>query len=281
VEHSFVIRLAAVQPPIGLSIAGSDSGGGAGIQADLRTFAAFGVHGTTVVTAITAQNTLGVHDVHVVPTSVVESQLSAVVSDLSPIAVKTGMLATPEVVERVASWAARGALPNLVVDPVVVSTTGHLLLGEGGVEAYRKYLLPQALIVTPNLTEACALASWPVDQLNSIDDVTALAFELQRYGSRYVLVKGGHFTAMQGHSPDVLVGGKEVVVFDKPRIVTSNDHGTGCSLSAAIAAGLSNGRDVVRATSDAIAFVSAGLEGAASWHLGSGRGPIDHLGWNA
>jgi hydroxymethylpyrimidine/phosphomethylpyrimidine kinase len=271
-----------VQPITALSIAGSDSGGGAGIQADIRTFSAFGVHATTALTAITAQNTLGVSQVENLDPDLVEAQVRSVTSDFAVTATKTGMLAQASTVERVASLASEGLLPNLVVDPVLVSTSGHVLMAKGGVEAYRLALFPLAQVVTPNLHEAAVLCDVDVRDVKDIDDVATLARTLLALGPKFVLVKGGHFA----HSPDVdrapdlLVSLDGLVVFDGPRVDTRNDHGTGCSLSSAIAAGLGLGRSVPDATRDAKSFVLAALSGAASWRLGAGRGPIDHLGWS-
>jgi hydroxymethylpyrimidine/phosphomethylpyrimidine kinase len=273
-----------VQPITALSIAGSDSGGGAGIQADLRTFSAFGVHGTTALTAITAQNTLGVDGVANIDHEIVRAQVLAVVDDFEVLAVKTGMLALATTVETVAELARDGRLPRLVVDPVLVSTSGHLLMQSGGVEAYRDALLPYALIVTPNLREASVLCDVDVRDVTTEADMISLAQTILGFGAHYVLVKGGHFaehSATEMRAPDILVGGGEVVVYDAQRVVTTNDHGTGCSLSAAIAAGLGLGRSLPDATRDAKSFVLAALIGAQSWHLGHGRGPIDHLGWGA
>ena len=267
-----------------LTIAGSDSGGGAGLQADLRTFNAFEVHGTCAITAVTAQNTLSVDAVLALDPDLVAAQVYAVTSDFDVRAVKTGMLAQRDTVLRVAALAAEGVLPQLVVDPVLVSSTGHLLLSEGGVEAYREALLPQALVVTPNLREAAALAGVDVGDVKNVDDMAALATALLAWGSTYVLVKGGHVdqgSAREHHSPDVLVSTEGLTVFDAPRVMTTNDHGTGCSLSAAICAGLGLGRPLPDAARDAKSFVLAALTSAASWHLGAGHGPIDHLGWNS
>jgi hydroxymethylpyrimidine kinase/phosphomethylpyrimidine kinase len=272
-----------VEPIIALTIAGSDSGGGAGIQADLRTFAAFEVHGTCAVTAITAQNTLGVGEVLVIDPDLVEAQVRAVVDDFTVAAVKTGMLAHPATVERVAELAREGLLPHLVVDPVLVSSSGHALMDAGGARAYRESLLAYATLATPNLREACVLCDVDVRDVTTYDDMVSLATALLAYGPAYVLVKGGHFaesTLTERRAPDILVGADGVVVYDAERVDTRNDHGTGCSLSAAVCAGLGLGRSLPDATRDAKSFVLAALKGAASWRLGAGHGPIDHLGWN-
>jgi hydroxymethylpyrimidine kinase/phosphomethylpyrimidine kinase len=273
-----------VQPYTALTIAGSDSGGGAGIQADLRTFSAFEVHGTCAITAVTAQNTVGVQAIHVIEPSLVVTQVRSVLDDFDVVAVKTGMLAQPATIEAVAALAREGELAHLVVDPVLVSSTGHLLLSVGGVRAYREALLPYAEIVTPNLAEAAALADAEFGDVRDEDDMVRLARVILALGPRHVLVKGGHFAQRRrdhGHAPDVLVDAHGVTVFDAPRVDTDNDHGTGCSLSAAIAVGLGLGREVEDATRDAKSFVLAALTSARTWRLGRGRGPIDHLGWNA
>ncbi len=270
-----------MQPPTVLSIAGSDSGGGAGVQADLRTFAAFAVHATTALTAVTAQNTLGVRDVMVVPADLVRAQVRAVTDDFAVVAVKTGMLGDADVVEAVADLAREGLLANLVVDPVLVSTTQHVLMRDGGVRAYREALFPLASVVTPNLREAAALCGVDVRDISSVEDMRRLGAELLTLGPRYVLVKGGHLArgGRDAPVPDVLTSAEGIVVIEAARVDTENDHGTGCSLSAALCAGLAHGRDVPAATRAAKDFVHAALTGAASWRLGAGRGPLDHLGW--
>lgn len=272
-----------MQPLTVLSIAGSDSGGGAGIQADLRTFSAFALHVTTAVTAVTAQNTLGVDSVFAIDPGMVAAQVLSVTSDFEVSAVKTGMLAQPATVERVAELAREGLLPHLVVDPVLVSSTGHVLMVAGGVEAYRDSLIAHAEVVTPNLHEAALLCGVDVHDIRRHDDMLALANQLLGLGPTWVLVKGGHFaerSLTESHAPDVLVGRGEVYVFNAERVDTVNDHGTGCSLSSAICAGLAFGRNVPDATRDAKAFVLKALTSAADWKLGRGRGPIDHLGWD-
>ncbi len=270
-----------MQPLTALSIAGSDSGGGAGIQADIRSFNAFGVHATTAITAITAQNTRGVFDVVALSPDIIEAQIRVVCGDFDVKAVKTGMLAQAVSVERVSSLAREGLLPHLVVDPVLVSTSGQVLMEEGGVDAYREALFPFAEVVTPNLREAAVLCEVDFGDVKSLDDVEQLARRVLAMGPRYVLVKGGHplATSREADAPDLLVSDEGLVVFDALRVDTSNDHGTGCSLSSALAAGLALGRTVNDATRDAKSFVLAALISASTWRLGGGRGPIDHLGW--
>lgn len=271
-------------PRVVLTVAGSDSSGGAGLEADLRTFAALGVHGAVAVTAVTAQNTVGVSAVLAVEPEMVRAQVHAVAEDLSIAAVKTGMLARPATVRAVARLAAEGSLPNLVVDPVLVSSTGHLLMEEGGVDAYRDELFAYAAVVTPNLREAAVLLGVDVASLATIEAMADAAERLRATGAACVVVKGGHLlggAATESRAPDVVVTAAGAMTLDRPRVVTRNDHGTGCSLAAAIAVGLAEGLDVLDAVRRAKSFVTEALEGAATWSLGEGRGPIDHLGWGA
>lgn len=273
-----------MEPIVALTIAGSDSGGGAGIQADIRTFSAFEIHSTSAITAVTAQNTLGVGAVHYIDSTNVVAQIEAVLTDFTVRAVKTGMLGQPSTVHAVADLAREGRLAPLVVDPVLVSTTGYSLMSDGGVEAYREALIPYATVLTPNLREAAILCDIDVRDVTTLEDMVELGRQLQRRGASYVLVKGGHFAgaaAVSMRAPDVLVGAGDVIVFDATRIDTDNDHGTGCTLSSAIAAGLAYGRSVPDSTRDAKSFVLAALTSATTWRLGHGRGPIDQFGWNA
>ena len=267
-----------------MTIAGTDSSGGAGIHADLRTFAAFRVHGASAVTAVTAQNTMGVSAVCALEAEMVREQIRMVTDDLTLRAVKTGMLARPHTISAVAELARDGRLPNLVVDPVLVSSTGHALMEEGGPETYRRELLPYALVATPNLRETAVLVGSDVADISSIDDMVSAGRLIQSMGAQWVLVKGGHYVeagATSLRAPDVLVGPDGYEIFDAPRVVTSNDHGTGCSLAAAIAANVALGLDVPSAVTTAKDFVLRALRGGAEWHLGQGHGPIDHLGWNS
>ncbi len=243
---------------------------------------AFGVFATTAVTAVTAQNTLGVSAIALLEPDVVEAQVRSVVSDFDVRATKTGMLAQASTVRKVGELARVGLLPHLVVDPVLVATSGDVLMAEGGIEAYRHDLFPYAEVVTPNLREAAVLCDVDVGDVRSLDDLEKLARALLAMGPTYVLVKGGHLVdaPRPDRSSDLLLSRHELVVLDGPRIETSNDHGTGCSLSSALAAGLALGRSVDDATRDAKSFVLAALEGAVTWRLGEGRGPIDHLGWS-
>ena len=257
-----------------MSIAGSDSGGGAGLQADLRTFAALGVFATCAVTALTAQNSAQVRAVHLVEPAFVDAQIDAVLSDMPVASVKTGMLARADTVSAVGAWAAAGRLPNLVVDPVLVASTGRRLLDDDGVAAYLRDLLPYAAVVTPNTREASVLTGADVDD---VDSMAAAAHRLAETGARAVVVKGGHLGGET--APDVALVDGTLHVLDAPRVVSANDHGSGCTLSAAIAAFLARGSGVLEAVSQAKAFVRAALEGSASWRLGQGHGPLDHFGW--
>jgi hydroxymethylpyrimidine/phosphomethylpyrimidine kinase len=271
-----------VPPRVVLTVAGSDSSGGAGLEADLATFGALGVHGAVAVTAITAQNTLGVTAVLAVEAEMVRAQVDAVCADLVVDAVKTGMLARPATVRAVAAMAREGMLARLVVDPVLVSSTGHLLMEVGGVEAYRDELVGLATVVTPNLREAAVLLGTDVNALRTVEAMADAGRALVKLGATCAVVKGGHFldgAATSSRAPDVVVIGEEVTVLDEARVATKNDHGTGCSLAAAIAVGLAEGRELLDAVRRAKSYVATALRGSASWTLGAGHGPIDHFGW--
>ncbi len=266
-----------VTPPVVLVVAGSDSGGGAGIQADVRTLAAHGVFSTTAVTALTAQNTQGVRGVHVAPVDVVAAQIEAVLADFDVRATKTGMLAGVATVEVVARYAAEGRLPALVVDPVMVSASGDRLLEPEAEEAYRRLLFPHATVVTPNLLEASVLVG---RTLGTVFDMGEAARELATTtGARAVMVKGGHLDA--DVAVDVVWDGCHLHELGGPRIATTNNHGTGCSLASAIAAGLASGHELLPSIRAAKAYVCRGLEAATGWRLGHGRGPIDHFAHEA
>jgi hydroxymethylpyrimidine/phosphomethylpyrimidine kinase len=255
---------------IALTIAGSDSGGGAGIQADLKTFHRFGVFGTSVITAITAQNTLGVSAWEATPLSLITGQLDAVAADLRPSAVKTGMLADAEVVSTVAAGLRAHSLAPYVLDPVMVATSGDPLLTGDAVAAIRRELFPLADLVTPNLDEATILVGEPVR------DVAAMgraARELVADGAKAALVKGGHLPGTE--TVDVLFDGHDMHVFKHPRIDTHHTHGTGCTLSAAIAAHLALGHSLLDATRHSLDFVHRAIATAPG--LGGGNGPLNHF----
>ncbi|MBI4410177.1 MAG: bifunctional hydroxymethylpyrimidine kinase/phosphomethylpyrimidine kinase [Gemmatimonadetes bacterium] len=256
--------------PIALTIAGSDSGGGAGIQADLKTFHAFGVFGTSAITALTAQNTRGVSAVHVVPAADVRAQIRAVAGDLRPAACKTGMLATTELVATVAAALREEELGNYVLDPVMVATSGDRLLDANAEDAVAELLLPLCTVATPNLDEAAILTGV---RARGEKEMRAAAQALVARGARAALVKGGHLE----HDVvlDVLFDGREHRVWRRPKLDTSSTHGTGCTLSAAIAAGLAHGRPLLQAVEDALDFVHRAIAEAPG--LGSGHGPLNHF----
>jgi hydroxymethylpyrimidine/phosphomethylpyrimidine kinase len=258
--------------PRALTIAGSDSGGGAGIQADLKTFSVLGVYGMTAVTAVTVQNTKGVSGYEALGAQLVGDQIRAVASDIGVDAVKTGMLATAAIVEAVADAVADLALPNLVVDPVFMSKHGHALLAEEAVDGLRARVLPLATIVTPNLPEASGLAGFRVE---TRDDMRRAAGAILGSGARAVLVKGGHLEDPAGEAADLFVDGTDEEWFSAPRIDTPHTHGTGCTLSAAIAAHLARGDPLREAVRAGKAFVTEAIRRALP--LGQGIGPVDQL----
>jgi hydroxymethylpyrimidine/phosphomethylpyrimidine kinase len=254
---------------IALTIAGSDSGGGAGIQADLKTFQAFGCFGTTAIVAVTAQNTLGVRAVHPIPLGLVSAQLDALNDDLPPDALKSGMLATRDVVERVADEVGGKAWGNYVLDPVMVASSGDRLLDADAIIAVRDRLLPLATCVTPNLDEAELLTGLVVRDPEAMVVAGKALLDL---GARASLMKGGHLRS--DILVDVLVTREGVQRFTRPRLATRATHGTGCTLSAAVTAGLARGNDLEIAVSDAIAYLQAAIRAAPG--LGAGNGPVGH-----
>ena len=255
--------------PKAMTIAGSDSGGGAGIQADLKTFAALGVYGTVTLTAITAQNTVGVYGVHEIPTDMIVAQMDAVMSDIGADAVKTGMLSSQEIVEVVAAQVAKHGIRSLVVDPVMVAKSGDALLRDDAVNAVCTKLVPLAAVVTPNIPEAEALTGTTIE---SDDDVREAARRIVSMGARTVVVKGGH---REGPAADVLYDGSEFQVFTAPRINTVNTHGTGCTFASAVAAGLAQGKSVEEAVGQAKEYVTEAIR--ASFPIGQGHGPLNHF----
>ena len=256
--------------PRALTIAGSDSGGGAGIQADLKTFAALGVYGASAVTAVTAQNTLGVRMIHEVPAEVVAAQIDAVLSDIGADAVKTGMLFSTAIVEVVAGRLRAHGVTRLVVDPVMVAKGGDRLLREDAIAALRDLLLPIAAVVTPNAPEASVFAGLDVVDLRTAREA---ARRIHALGPRLVIVKGGHLGG--DRSEDVVFDGTDFEVLSAPRIDTAHTHGTGCTFSAAIAAGLARGASPLDAARAAKAFLHGAIERAEP--LGAGHGPVNHL----
>ncbi len=259
--------------PVVLTIAGSDSSGGAGIQADLKTFAAFGVYGASVVTAVTAQNTTGVAAIHNVPPDLVAAQIDAVFSDLDVGAVKIGMLAQLATVEEVVAGLARWSPNNLVLDPVMVATSGDTLLSRDAFDALRTKLIPRALLVTPNLPEAAALLEEPIASGEAA--IESQGKRLLAMGCGAVLMKGGH--GQGSNSIDYLIDAGGTIALAAPRVETANTHGTGCSLSSAIAAGLAKGQTLEKSVREAKSWISAAIAAADRLAIGKGRGPIDHF----
>jgi len=255
-----------------LSIAGSDSGGGAGIQADLKTFSALGCFGMMAITAITAQNTQGVRAIHGVPPEVLRAQIDAVVEDIGVDAVKIGMLATPDIVRVVADAIARHALPHVVLDPVMVATSGDALIEHETIAALVRELFPLAQVITPNLDEAALLLGRPID---TIDALERAADDLLALGARAVLLKGGHLSGDWVVDLLALPGGEHHRL-ESARIVTNNGHGTGCTLSSAIAAHLALGEPLVQAVHSARAYIVVAIEAGAAVVTGHGHGPLNH-----
>ena len=255
--------------PVALTIAGSDSGGGAGIQADLKTFAALGVHGTSAITAITAQNTVAVTEILELPVAMVRAQIDAIVEDLGVQAAKTGMLSSAEIIETVAAAIQAHRIGNLVVDPVMVAKGGARLLREDAVDALRTRLLPLAAMLTPNLPEVEVLLG---RRVTTLDERRQAARDLLALGPRAVVVKGGH---AGGDAIDVYWDGATLEELPAERIATANTHGSGCVFSAAIAAGLAQGLDSLTAVRAAKEFITGAIE--LSLELGHGHGPVNPM----
>jgi len=259
--------------PVALTIAGSDSSGGAGIQADLKSFAALGVYGASVITALTAQNTTGVSGIHPVPAGFVTAQIDAVFSDLAVGAMKIGMVAQAETIAAIADALDRWSPRHVVLDPVMVATSGDRLLATEAVDALRTRLFPLAALITPNLPEAAALLNEPVAENEAA--VERQGRRLLALGCRAVLIKGGH-----GHgaeSIDYLIDGERTIALAAPRVATANTHGTGCSLSSAIAAGLAKGCELESAVRDAKAWITDAIAAADRFAVGHGHGPVHHF----
>jgi len=256
-----------------LIIAGSDSGGGAGIQGDIKTVTMLGGHAMTAVTAVTAQNTQGVTGIHDVPADFIKAQIDAVFSDLDVGAVKIGMLSQAASIEAVARGLADYRAKNIVLDPVMVATSGDRLLAADAVDALRKLLIPRALVITPNLPEAAALVG--ASPARNEKEMEIQARELLALGARNVLIKGGHGTS--DDSVDLLIGQGDVVRLSAKRIETKNLHGTGCTLSSAIAAGLAKELDLKEASRKAKAYVTGAIAAAAALKIGHGHGPLHHF----
>lgn len=257
-----------------LTIAGSDSGGGAGIQADLKTIAANGCYGMSVITALTAQNTLGVTGIHAVPVDFVAAQMEAVLSDIGVDAVKIGMLFSPELIRTVAEQLQKFKVRTIVLDPVMVAQSGDKLLQDEAVAALKQYLIPLSELITPNLPEASVLLGREIATPSAI---ASAAIELAGFGCRNVLIKGGHLES--GDSDDCLYLGPEqrLVSFPGERITTRNNHGTGCTLSSAIASFLAKGETMVTAVGHAKEYITGAIRAGADYSLGKGHGPVHHF----
>jgi hydroxymethylpyrimidine/phosphomethylpyrimidine kinase len=259
--------------PIAVTIAGSDSSGGAGIQADLKTFSALGVYGASVIAALTAQNTTGVSAIHDVPEDFIVAQIDAVFCDLDVGAVKIGMLSQPATIKVVADGLARYRQDKIVLDPVMIAASGDRLLAPEAIDVLRNVLLPRALVVTPNLPEAAALLETaPAENETQMQEQGERLLAL---GARAVLIKGGHGSGAE--SVDFLIESNAVVRLAAERVATENTHGTGCTLSSAIAAGLAKGLDLGTAVREAKAYVTAAIAASDRLSIGKGHGPVHHF----
>lgn len=255
-----------------LTIAGSDSGGGAGIQADIKSFAAAGTFGTSVITSITAQNSKGVFDIFDLPLSIIESQIDAIFTDFDIRCVKTGMLSNTEIIELVVAKLKEYRVSNLVVDPVMVAKGGSRLLQESAVGSIINKLIPLATVITPNIEEAEFMLNIVINDESSM---VKAAYKLLKMGSKYVLLKGGHLK--NNVALDILVGENMEKRYAQPRIVTKNTHGTGCTYASSIAAYLAKGYDIDKAVYIAKQFVTGAIEQAKNLGIGSGHGPLNHF----
>lgn len=269
-------RFSLHNTPIVLTIAGSDSGAGAGIQADIKTGSALGVYVVSALTAVTAQNTRGVSHVHDLPLQSIRSQLDALFDDFAIAAIKIGMLSQTSVIELVAEYLERSPQLPVVLDPVMVATSGDQLLADTAVDMLRQRLLPQTTVITPNIPEAQTLLG--INSIEGRDDMEQAARQLLQIGARAVLLKGGHLSAQAaGGQCDDLLYVDQPVWFSAPRIATTNTHGTGCSLSSAVAAGLAKGLDLDDAVREAKNYLQQALVAAKDLHIGQGNGPLNHF----
>ena len=257
-----------------LTIAGSDSGGGAGIQADLKTFSAIGCYGMSVITALTAQNTQGVKGIHAVPPAFAVEQIEAVLSDIGSDAIKIGMLYSAELIEAVAQALKKHSARKIVLDPVMVAQSGDKLLQDDAIEAIKTHLMPLADVVTPNLPEASVLCGM---QLTQWSDIESAAETLTKYGSRSILIKGGHGDERKSTDLLFLAGEGRFVSLEADRIRTNNNHGTGCTLSSAIAAYMAKGKDIEEAVQKAKTFMNHSIAAGAAYKIGHGHGPVHHF----
>jgi len=257
-----------------LTIAGSDSGGGAGIQADLKTFSAIGCYGMSVITALTAQNTLGVKGIHAVPPAFAVQQIEAVFTDIGADAVKIGMLYSAELIEVVAQALKKHGARKIVLDPVMVAQSGDKLLQDDAIEAIKAHLMPLADVVTPNIPEASVLCG---RRLKQWSDIESAAETLAQHGSRCILIKGGH--GDENKSTDLLFIAREsrFVRLEADRIKTDNNHGTGCTLSSAIASYMAKGNDIEEAVQMAKEFMNHAIRAGAAYKIGHGHGPVHHF----
>jgi hydroxymethylpyrimidine/phosphomethylpyrimidine kinase len=258
-----------------LTIAGSDSGGGAGIQADLKTISANHCYGMSVITALTAQNTVGVSSIHPVPESFVEKQLEAVLTDIGADGIKIGMLFSPELIETVAETLKKFKCSNIVLDPVMVAQSGDRLIEDDAADALKNLLIPIVDLITPNLPEASVLLG---RDIKTREHLKQAAIDLQKLGCRNVLIKGGHLEEEED-SDDLLYLGNEgrTITFPVKRIETNNNHGTGCTLSSAIASGLARGLTTEQAVSKAKKYITGAISAGAEYKIGRGRGPVHHF----
>ena len=256
-----------------LTIAGSDSGGGAGIQADLKAFAARGVFGMTAITALTAQNTMGVQGVFEISAEFVGKQIDAVMNDMGADAWKTGMLSNKDIIRKLVQKAKEYQIKKLIIDPVMVARSGDSLLHESAERALITELLPLALILTPNHHEAEVITG---DKIHNLEDAKKAAKKIHEMGSKNVIVKGGHIPGVS-KAVDVLYDGNKITEISAPRIDTKNTHGTGCTYASSIAAEIAKGNDVVKAVKTAKQYLSRLLEGAKDLQIGTGNGPLDHF----
>lgn len=257
-----------------LTIAGSDSGGGAGIQADLKTFSALGCYGLSVITALTAQNTMGVTGIHAVPPAFAAQQMAAVIGDIGVDAVKIGMLYSAELIESVAASLIQHGVNTIVLDPVMVAQSGDKLLQEEAIAALKRALIPMATVITPNLPEAEVLLGRKIDGL---DDMRTAARELTELGCRSVLIKGGHMQTSESSDVLFISGENRIVVMPDRRVPTTNTHGTGCTLSSAIAAQLAKGLDIEAAAQRAKQYIADAIRAGAAYRIGQGSGPVHHF----
>lgn len=261
--------------PIALTIAGSDSGGGAGIQADLKTFSALGTYGCSVITALTAQNTQGVQGILNIEPAFVRQQLDSVCSDLNVLATKVGMLSQPEIIEIIAKAIDDYGLNYLVVDPVMVATSGDVLLQQDAIDTLRNILIPKATLITPNLPEAAVLLNCAKPE--SVQDMTHMIEPLLKLGSKAVLLKGGHLTQSDGKAVDLFHDGETLHRLESPWVKTRNTHGTGCTLSSAVTALLTQGYSLTEAVFSAKEYIAGAIAHADQLTIGKGHGPVHHF----